>query len=136
MVQTDNEILFIIRKKRSSYEKTWRKLTCMLLSERRKSEKATYHMIPTIRHSEKGKTMETVKKVVARGWKVKRGMNWRDELADLGSSENSLYDTIMMGSVQFSHSFVSLRPHGWQHARLPCPLPTPRAFSDSCPLSQ
>ena len=38
--------------------------------------------------------------------------------------------------VQFSHSFVSLRPHGWQHARLPCPLPTPRAFSDSCPLSQ
>ena len=102
MVQTDNEILFIIRKKRSSYEKTWRKLTCMLLSERRKSEKATYHMIPTIRHSEKGKTMETVKKVVARGWRVKRGMNWRDELADLGSSENSLYDTIMMGSVQFS----------------------------------
>ena len=102
MVQTDNEILFIIRKKRSSYEKTWRKLTCMLLSERRKSEKATYHMIPTIRHSEKGKTMETVKKVVARGWRVKRGMNWRDELADLGSSENSLYDTIMMCSVQFS----------------------------------
>ena len=103
MVHTDNEILFIIRKKLSSYEKTWRKLTCMLLSERRKSEKATYCMIPTVRHSEKGKTMETVKKVVARGWRVKRGMNWRDELAeDLGSSENSLYDTIMMGSVQFS----------------------------------
>ena len=103
MVHTDNEILFIIRKKLSSYEKTWRKLTCMLLSERRKSEKATYCMIPTVRHSEKGKTMETVKKVVARGWRVKRGMNWRHELAeDLGSSENSLYDTIMMGSVQFS----------------------------------
>jgi len=103
VVHTDNEILFIIRKKLSSYEKTWRKLTCMLLSERRKSEKATYCMIPTVRHSEKGKTMETVKKVVARGWRVKRGMNWRDELAeDLGSSENSLYDTIMMGSVQFS----------------------------------
>ena len=31
-------------------------------------------------------------------------------------------------TVQFSHSVVSdsLRPHGLQHARLPCPLPTPR----------
>ena len=30
----------------------------------------------------------------------------------------------------------SLRPHGLQHARLPCPLPTPRACSNSCPSSQ
>ena len=30
----------------------------------------------------------------------------------------------------------SLRPHGLQHARLPCPSPTPRAYSNSCPLSQ
>ena len=29
----------------------------------------------------------------------------------------------------------SLRPHGLQHARLPCPSPTPRACSNSCPLS-
>ena len=26
----------------------------------------------------------------------------------------------------------SLRPHGLQHTRLPCPSPTPRACSDSC----
>ena len=41
-------------------------------------------------------------------------------------------------SVQFSHSVRSdsLRPHGLQHARLPCPSPTPRAYSNSCPLSQ
>ena len=40
-------------------------------------------------------------------------------------------------SVQFSRSVVSnsLRPHGLQHARPPCPLPTPRGYSDSCPLS-
>ena len=40
-------------------------------------------------------------------------------------------------SVQLSHSimFNSLRPHGLQHARLPCPSPTPRACSNSCPLS-
>ena len=30
----------------------------------------------------------------------------------------------------------SLWPHGLQHASLPCPLPTPRACSNSCPLSQ
>ena len=35
---------------------------------------------------------------------------------------------------RFSHSVVSdsLRPHGLQHARLPCPSPTPEACSDSC----
>ena len=30
----------------------------------------------------------------------------------------------------------SLRPHGLQHARLPCPLPSPSVCSNSCPLSQ
>ena len=41
-------------------------------------------------------------------------------------------------SVQFSHSVVSesSRRHGLQHPRLPCPSPTPRACSDSCPLSR
>ena len=41
-------------------------------------------------------------------------------------------------SVQISHSVVSdsLRPHGLQHARPPCPSPTPRVCSNSCPLSQ
>ena len=53
-------------------------------------------------------------------------------------------------SLEFSCSFVSwllllfsclvmshsLRPHGLQHARLPCPSLFPRACSDSRPLSQ
>ena len=30
----------------------------------------------------------------------------------------------------------TLRPHGPQHARLPCPSSTPGAYSNSCPLSQ
>ena len=42
-----------------------------------------------------------------------------------------------MGSMvlQFSHSVVSnsLWPHGLQHARLPCPSPTPGAYSNWCP---
>ena len=40
-------------------------------------------------------------------------------------------------SLQFSRSVLSnsLRPHGLQHARLPCPSPTPGACSNSCPSS-
>ena len=40
-------------------------------------------------------------------------------------------------SFQFGRSVVSnsLRTHGLQHARLPCPSPTPIAYSNSCPLS-
>ena len=30
----------------------------------------------------------------------------------------------------------SLRPHEFQHSRPPCPSPTPRVYSNSCPLSQ
>ena len=42
------------------------------------------------------------------------------------------------GMLLFSHSVMSssLWPHGWQHTRLPCPSPSPRACSDSCSLSQ
>ena len=41
-------------------------------------------------------------------------------------------------SVQFSCSVVSdsLRPHESQHARPPCPSPTPRVYSNLCPSSQ
>ena len=41
-------------------------------------------------------------------------------------------------SVQFSCSVVSdsLWPHGLQHTRPPCPSPTPRVYSNSCPLSR
>ena len=43
----------------------------------------------------------------------------------------------MYFSVQFSHLVVSdsLRPHGLQHARPPCPSPTPGVHSNSCPSS-
>ena len=43
-----------------------------------------------------------------------------------------------ISSVQFNHSVVSdsLRPHESQHARPPCPSPTPRVYSNSCPSSR
>ena len=41
-------------------------------------------------------------------------------------------------SVQFSCSDMSdsLRPNGLQHAKPPCPSPTPRVYSNACPLNQ
>ena len=47
-------------------------------------------------------------------------------------------DSTCMHSVQFSHSVVSdsLRPHESQHARPPCPSPSPGVHSDLCPLSR
>ena len=48
--------------------------------------------------------------------------------------KQSKYTSI--SSVQFSRSVMSnsLRRHGLQHARLPCPSPTPGVYSNSCPL--
>ena len=44
----------------------------------------------------------------------------------------------VFSSVQFSRLVVSscLQPHESQHARPPCPSPTPGVHSDSCPSSQ
>ena len=45
---------------------------------------------------------------------------------------------VCLYSVQFSHSVMpnSLRPHGLQHTRLPCPSQTPRVCSKSWASSQ
>jgi len=55
------------------------------------------------------------------------------------NSNNSWYTVLYkFSSVQFSRSLVSdsLRPHESQHARPPCPSPTPGVHSDSRSLSQ
>ena len=51
------------------------------------------------------------------------------------NSTNSIQN--QFSSVHFSHSVMSysLQPHGLQHARHPCPSPTPGVYSNSCPLS-
>ena len=45
--------------------------------------------------------------------------------------------SVQFSSVQFSHSVMSNSSwsHGLQHARFPCPSPTPGAYSNSCPSS-
>ena len=48
------------------------------------------------------------------------------------------YANSSLSSVQVSRSIVSnsLKPHESQHTRPPCPSPTPRVQSNSCPSSQ
>ena len=54
------------------------------------------------------------------------------------SPSGTLSPLLPVLSDQISRSVVSdsLRPHESQHARPPCPSPTPRVHSDSCPSSQ
>ena len=49
-----------------------------------------------------------------------------------------LFENSKLDLLQFSCSVTSdsLQPHGLQHARLPCPSPTPRAYTNSCVSSQ
>ena len=64
---------------------------------------------------------------------------WKIEWLSLGSKgvprtfKSRRYFFSLVSSVQsLSHS---LWPHGPQHARRPCPSPTPRVYPSSCPLS-
>ena len=68
-------------------------------------------------------------KVIVSGSKKYKSLLFWSHLGSSFSCENS--------SVQFSCSVVSdfLQPHGLQHTRPPCPSPTPRVYSSSCPLS-
>ena len=59
----------------------------------------------------------------------------------LSKLSSCLEPTMLWGSpneLRFSsvtQSCMTLWPHGLQHARPPCPSPTPRVYSNSCPLS-
>ena len=63
--------------------------------------------------------------------KIFQQANSQDQIA---SQMNSTKNFVS----QFSRSAVSnsLRPHRLQHARPPYPSPTPRVYSNSCPLSR
>ena len=87
--------------------------------------------------------------LLASGW-ISEALYWMKKLFSKGDMlHDSIYTIFskwqmkvmeknILHSVQFSHSVVSdsLRPHGLQQARPPCPSPTPGAYSNSCPLSR
>ena len=73
--------------------------------------------------------------IIMKSWKQPKCSS-----TDIGLKLVCLYMSwnIQFSSVQFSLSVVSdsLQPHESQHARPPCPSPTPGVYSNSCPLSQ
>ena len=75
---------------------------------------------------------------------IESTLNWIEQFNSLtiGATQKAclkilqkIQSTWIDFSVQFNPSVVSdsLWPSGLQHARLPCPSPTPRACSNSCP---
>ena len=80
-----------------------------------------------------------IKMAQSKWQRVGRGMDWefgirRCKLLSAGWINSQV---LLHSTVQFSLSVLSdsLRLHGLQHARLPCPSPIHRASSNSCPLS-
>ena len=63
--------------------------------------------------------------------------NWEKE-AYISLKNISEQNKLWFVHTQFSRSVVSdsLRPHESQHARPPCPSPTTRVYSNSCPSSR
>ena len=66
-----------------------------------------------------------------------RGSSWLKVQNHVSCTTGRFYIAEFI-SVQFSHSVMSnsWRPHELQHARPPCPSPTPRVHPNPCPLSQ
>ena len=75
-------------------------------------------------------------------WKILKEMGISDHqtclLRNLYAGQEATVGNGHGTTVQFSRSVMSnsLRPHESQHARPPCPSPTPRVHPDSRPLSQ
>ena len=75
-------------------------------------------------------------------WKILKEMRIPDHLTcllrNLFAGQEATVRTEHGTTDQISRSVVSdsLQPHEWQHARPPCPSPTPGVHSDSCPSSQ
>ena len=101
-----------------------------------------------------GETVETVSDFILGGSKItsdsdcgheikRRLLLGRKVMTNLDSIFKSRDITLptkfcLVSSVQFSCSVMSdsLQPHESQHARPPCPSPTPRVHSDSRPPSR
>ena len=90
-----------------------------------------------------GETVETVSDFIFLGSKITADGDCNHEIKRLlllGRKAMTNLDSILKSRdiTLFGHSIMSnsLRPHGLQHARLPCPSPAPEACTNSCSLSR
>ena len=83
-------------------------------------------LIPVLNSLEKKKKNLILGKIEGRRRRGQQRMRWLDGITD------------SMDMLSFSRSVMSnsARSHGLQHARLPCPSPSPGACSNSCPLNR
>ena len=58
-----------------------------------------------------------------------------DLATELQILNRMIYRNVLVVCVSHSVVFNSVRPHGLQHTRLPCPSPSPGVCSNSCPWS-
>ena len=78
-------------------------------------------------------------------WHKDTNANKADNIYNLKSFKNPCYSILLSliktlriqlpSEIQFSHVWI-FATRGLQHTRLPCPSPTPRAYSNSCPSSR
>ena len=73
--------------------------------------------------------------IIAAVWQAKEAATLEDKLLEI---DRQTQTERLWESLQFSCSVVSdfLQPHELQHARPPCPSPTPGVYPNSCPSSQ
>jgi len=77
-------------------------------------------------------TLQLTLASVLSAWQYFLNLEWFSGSFYLRASFSMLLLLLFSCSVMST----SLRPHGWQHSRLPCPSLSPRVCSNSCPLSQ
>ena len=93
------------------------------------AKKAVVHIHNGVLHTIKKNTFESV---------LMRWMKLEPIIQSEASQKEKHQYNISFSSVRFSRSVVSdsMPPHELQHARPPCPSPTPGVHSNSCPSSQ
>ena len=94
-------------------------------------------MVTVVQPCERTKTTELSTLKGCTLWCVNYIINWNMKMLKSILFKNTFLEFIGV-SVQFSsvtQLCLTLQPRGLQHARLPCPSPTPEACSNSCPLS-
>ena len=112
---------------------------------------------PPISYVSQQRISSVIKKMITHDWTVGRDYGERLKMLNLAGGEGphkllprqrckeassdsrletaslTYFSLLLFSSV--AQLCPTLWPHGLQHARLPCPAPTPGAYSNSCPFS-